>query len=142
MATVHPSRMGLVPQDRDYTHSQHRSRSRARSHDRISVGRRSPSQDLDSAGDRGRRSPKYDEYTNASHPVPWRVQENMYPNRNKDESRYSQGGWAGGDYLTRSAVSNYHSLCYNLDMHSRQQQREGRKFSIWPPSPKNPVYEM
>ncbi|KAF8514165.1 ras-induced vulval development antagonist-domain-containing protein [Gautieria morchelliformis] len=126
MATVHPSRMGLVPQDsREYPRSRHRSSSLDRNQDRNVARHRSPSQDRDWRRDRGRRSPKYDEYKKSSEPAPWRAQDNMYPNRGGGENRYSQDGWGGNDYLT-----------------SRQQQRESRNFSIWPPSPKSPVREI
>ncbi|KAF8530410.1 ras-induced vulval development antagonist-domain-containing protein [Hysterangium stoloniferum] len=94
MATVHPSRMGLIIQDsRD---------NRTRS-----------------------RSPEYNDYRGDETSAPWRVQENMYPERRGRDNRNQHYGSNGGDYI-----------------HSRQQQRDSRQVSIWPPSPKAPGRDL
>jgi hypothetical protein len=115
MATVHPSRMGLVPQDsREYRNTRYRSRSRGRSQDESTVRRRSPSRDRDSGRDSRRRSPMYDEYKKTSDSAPWRKQENMYPSRGDGGNRYPDRGWGSGDYLTRSVVGKWRNSCSNI----------------------------
>ena len=100
MASVHPSRRDLVPQDsRHQGRSRHRSLSQGRSQERLHGTRRSPSPERDGR----RRSPEYEEYKGASGPLPWRIETNMYPTRG-GENRHSNGGRGGSDYLTRSGA--------------------------------------
>ncbi|KEP51149.1 Ras-induced vulval development antagonist protein [Rhizoctonia solani 123E] len=124
MATVHPSRMGLVPSDtsrrdsgRDNRTSRDKRSSRSRSRSRSPDGRgrrRDHSHDSRSREHRERRaSPAYDNYERS------RDKDNMYPPRESAP----RGGWSGGgaDF-----------------MESRRQQRLASTFSIWPPSPSRP----
>ncbi|CAE6437183.1 unnamed protein product [Rhizoctonia solani] len=136
MATVHPSRMGLVPPDTSRPDSNRN-------------GRRSPSPNLArdrrsrTPDDRRRRdhsphsrrrnrsgegrhedrrpSPAYDNY---ERPVslPQRSEGNMYPARDdRHRGGWYEGGGGGGDF-----------------MESRRQQRLASTLSIWPPSPSRP----
>ncbi|KAL5634907.1 hypothetical protein ACGC1H_002808 [Rhizoctonia solani] len=109
MATIHPSRMGLVPSDPSRRDSGRDSKpSRSRSPD--GRGRR---RDQRSRSRERRASPAYDNYDRS------REKDNMYPPREGSH----RGGWSGGgaDF-----------------MESRRQQRLASTFSIWPPSPSRP----
>ncbi|CAE7049974.1 unnamed protein product [Rhizoctonia solani] len=128
MASVHPSRMGLVPADRSQRDSSRNNRkSRSRSPVRESRSPEGRGRRRDHSDDSRRRSrsreprrrasPAYDNYERPA-PAPWRDQGNMYPSRDGH-----RGGWNGGgaDYTE-----------------SRRQQRLASTFSIWPPSPSRP----
>ncbi|KAG8691117.1 hypothetical protein FRC11_006690 [Ceratobasidium sp. 423] len=121
MATVHPSRMGLVPPDTSRRDSGRGNRSRSRSPD--SGRRRDHSEDSKrrsrSREPRRRASPAYDNYERPA-PAPWREERNMYPPRDGGH----KGGWSGG------GGADY--------MESRRQQRLASTLSIWPPSPSRP----
>lgn len=113
MATVHPSRMGLVPQDSKDTHL---ARRHARSRDR----------ERERSRERRRASPEYTDYKRPTTPppaeAPWRSQENLYPDRHRrDRPPHAGGSYGGGG-------SEY--------LESRRAQRDGSTLSIWPPSPK------
>ncbi|KAG1758825.1 ras-induced vulval development antagonist-domain-containing protein [Suillus occidentalis] len=113
MATVHPSRMGLVPQDPKDTYL---ARRHARSRDR----------ERDRSRERRRASPEYTDYKRPTTPppaeAPWRSQENLYPNRQgRDRPPHTGGSYGGGG-------SEY--------LESRRAQRDSSTLSIWPPSPK------
>ncbi|KAF9024566.1 DUF926-domain-containing protein [Hymenopellis radicata] len=122
MATVHPSRMGLVPK-----------RQRSRSLDRHGNDNNGPSS---SRKTERRASPAYDDYRRPPPPppseptAPWRQPENMYPNRRADvkstEGIYNKGGQGGGSDF----------------MESRRLQREGSSANVWPPSPKAPARSL
>jgi hypothetical protein len=128
MATVHPSRMSLVPKDpRDsYPDYSERDRRRARSRSPRHRPDRSRSRDRHLRGDSRRRSsPAYDDYRRSSprrsppreeSKAPWKQQQNMYPNRrdpgDRDRERPPHvagsygGGWAadggsGDDFMER-----------------------------------------
>ncbi|CAE6465239.1 unnamed protein product [Rhizoctonia solani] len=132
MATVHPSRMGLVPPDtsrRDSDRGNRRSRSRSPIRDRSRSpdgrGRRrdhSPDSRRRSRSrsrePKRRASPAYDNYERPA-PAPWREERNMYPPREGGHKAWNGGG--GADY-----------------MESRRQQRLASTLSIWPPSPPRP----
>ncbi|KDN45663.1 hypothetical protein RSAG8_04747, partial [Rhizoctonia solani AG-8 WAC10335] len=135
MATVHPSRLGLVPSEpsrRDSGRENRPSRSRSPVRDRRNKSpdgrgrrrdhsndsrRRSRSREPRRNGER-RASPAYDNYERPA-PAPWREQDNMYPPRDGGH----KGGWGGGgaDFVE-----------------SRRQQRLANTLSIWPPSPSRP----
>src|ERR1700735_458334 len=102
MATVHPSRMSLVPKDsRDaYPDYSDRDRRRARSRSPRDRRDRSRSRDRDTrylnSDSKRRASPAYDDYKRHSPPrspprgesnAPWRQQQNMYPNRREHGER-------------------------------------------------------
>lgn len=99
MATVHPSRMGLVPQDPKDTYL---ARRHARSRDR----------ERDRSRERRRASPEYTDYKRPTTPppaeAPWRSQENLYPNRQgRDRPPHAGGSYGGGgsEYLERYVCS-------------------------------------
>ena len=102
MATVHPSRLGLVPRDPRGSRRSYRSQSRSRS-PQYSNGKhrsRSRSHERDDVRENGRRSPHYGDYKKPEDLAPWKQQENMYPER---RGRQNHGNWGGGgsDYLKR-----------------------------------------
>lgn len=163
MATIHPSRLGLVSSSDRQPDVEHR-RSRSRGKDgevrddrgRSNWGRREP----DSAGSdhpnrprsrsrelRERRaSPAYENYERPPPPAPWRQEGNMYPPR--DGGHGAGGGWSnrgngGSDFLERSvrSLSYVCSLLIRCSLESRRQQRLASTLSIWPPSPKHPERE-
>lgn len=117
MATVHPSRMALVPQDSKSSYpDRDRRRPRSRS------PRRSRSRDRDSRREVRRGSPAYDDYRRASPPprgdkdAPWKEQGNMYPNRKDGGERDKPphqggvsfaGGRGGGDWGGGGGGSEY-----------------------------------
>ncbi|KAH7920711.1 DUF926-domain-containing protein [Leucogyrophana mollusca] len=157
MATIHPSRMGLVPQDtKDQYPGRRRGRSpspRARSPRRETRDHRDRDTDRDAdkdrrdrdsrrdrsrdrdRSDRRRASPVYSDYRRAPTPpandggdAPWRKQENMYPNRQQRDRPPHTGGSFGPP---NGGGSEY--------MESRRLQRETSTINIWPPSPKAPA---
>ncbi|KAF9526533.1 ras-induced vulval development antagonist-domain-containing protein [Crepidotus variabilis] len=141
MATVHPSRLALIPQDmrtansersRDRTPSPKRNGGRDynRGRDDRATGsghdhdRRGRSDSRERSSGNRRASPQYDDYRRAPPPAaessaPWRAQENMYPPR--QQQRYGGGG-GGTDF-----------------MENRRLQREHQVVNVWPPSPKEPA---
>ncbi|KIJ49376.1 hypothetical protein M422DRAFT_27737 [Sphaerobolus stellatus SS14] len=125
MATIHPSRLGLVPQDPRDSRGSRRPRSDSRSpvYSKPRPRSRSRGRGRSEARDAGRRSPRYEDYKKPEDNAPWRQQENMYPERRGRQP--PSGNWGGGDYIK-----------------SRQEQRDSNTFSIWPPSPKGPAREL
>ncbi|KAH7913260.1 ras-induced vulval development antagonist-domain-containing protein [Hygrophoropsis aurantiaca] len=155
MATVHPSRMGLVPADikKDNYSERRRGRSpspRARSprresrdhrdkhresdkdrHD-YSSSRRDRSRDRDHT-ERRRASPVYSDYRRPPTPppaddgggAPWRKQENMYPGRQRDRPPHADRSFGPPSGMGGSEY-----------LESRRLQRETSTISIWPASPK------
>ncbi|KAG9083238.1 hypothetical protein FS749_006202 [Ceratobasidium sp. UAMH 11750] len=143
MATIHPSRLGLVPgpSAQPRQHERRRSPSRERdddsrgrtnwgrkehdSDDRAPARRRSTSREPQRDAER-RASPAYGAYEKPPPPAaPWRQEANSYPPR---DGSHRGNGWAygggGPDFLE-----------------SRRQQRLASTLSIWPPSPKHPERE-
>ncbi|GJJ06546.1 hypothetical protein Clacol_000738 [Clathrus columnatus] len=120
MATVHPSRMGLVPQNNNISSYRSRSRSPRREY---SQRNRSESRGRERERDGRRYSPEYSEYTTneLNNAAPWHSQNNMYPER--------RGGQRDNAYQTGSTDYFTH----------RQQLRDNKQVSIWPPSPKRPA---
>lgn len=94
MATVHPSRRGLIPQDSRNVEERSRLRSRTPPdfHDGKNERRRSSSRGRSPRRDSGRKSPEYDAYQKPDDSVPWRNQQNMYPDRRYNQNR-PNGGW-------------------------------------------------
>ncbi|KAG8725952.1 hypothetical protein FRC12_023849, partial [Ceratobasidium sp. 428] len=144
MATIHPSRLGLVPGPSEPPSQPERRRGRSRdredgdrgrtnrdrrdygSNDRDSGGRRSASGERQRNTDR-RASPSYGSYEKPPPPAaPWRQEGNMYPPRDNSHrgGGWSNGGGSGPDFLE-----------------GRRQQRLASSLSIWPPSPKRPERE-
>ncbi|TEB28470.1 DUF926-domain-containing protein [Coprinellus micaceus] len=143
MATIHPSRMGLVPHNGSSS-AQNERKGRSRSRDREDArhggysdrrdngyGRRDNGYERRDGGyerrDNERRpSPSYDDYrrqppphlAHSSQPPP----RNMYPNRG--------GGYGGGRPPGGMGNSDW--------FESRRAQREGMTVDVWPPSPKEP----
>lgn len=153
MATVHPSRLNLIPENlRPQNNSKDLSRnspprhrySRSQSPQRYSRDRarktggyhgrdryRSRSRDLDKRGNERREygsrrtSPKYDDYRPTPEaPVNPGSQRRMYPERGGG-GRYGGHFTGNADYLA-----------------SRREQREGAEVNIWPPSPSVPFEEL
>ena len=127
MATIHPSRMNLIPQDMRSTHTE---MNRARS----------PSPR------RPRRSPSPPTRRSRS-----RDRDRGYPGRRDHQPRYGGppyggGGGGGADFLERYEkkknpdffVVSIIITCFL----SRRAQREARTVNIWPPSPKAPAREL
>ena len=126
MATVHPSRMGLIPQEMRSKHAERRSpsprrsrpspsprRSRSGDHDRRRQDGerrgRADSRERDRGYDQRRASPQYEDYKRPPAPAvgpgegessaPWRQQDSMYPGRRDHQH---QGG-GGLDFMERYA---------------------------------------
>ncbi|KAJ7594517.1 ras-induced vulval development antagonist-domain-containing protein [Mycena floridula] len=118
MATVHPSRMALVPQDPISKSNRGRSPSpRSGSQDKFRDRRDRGRENTDAKDNRERRaSPQYEDYRKAA-PVP---QENMYQRNRPAEFRSG-----GGDF-----------------MESRRLQRESMTVNVWPQSPKAPARSL
>ncbi|KAG8924399.1 hypothetical protein FRC02_010456 [Tulasnella sp. 418] len=140
MATVHPSRMGLVPQDspRDSPYnsdsrrpqSDRRSRSRSprrddrRRRDDEGDRRRSRSRERRDNGPTQRRaSPSYGEYSRPRTPPLVAPTGNMYGPRAGAGGGYRGGGYSGGSDF----------------FESRRQQRLASTVNIWPKSPRAPA---
>jgi hypothetical protein len=163
MATIHPSRLGLVPTPPEQPRRPERQRSNSRGRDEDSRGRANwGRRDHDSADDREptrqrsrsreprgngqrRASPAYDNYERAPAPAaPWRQEGNMYPPR---DSGHRGGGWShgggggGGDFAERYVLARGLTGVLLIFSPSRRQQRLASNLSIWPPSPKHPERE-
>ncbi|KAG9121991.1 hypothetical protein FRC07_001811 [Ceratobasidium sp. 392] len=141
MATIHPSRLGLVPGPSEQSRHSERRRSSSRDRDenrgRTNRDRRERSPDNREPGRRRstsrerqrnterRASPSYGNYEKPPPPAaPWRQEGNMYPPRDNSHRGTSYGGGGGQDFLE-----------------SRRQQRLASTLSVWPPSPKRPERE-
>jgi hypothetical protein len=144
MATIHPSRMGLVPQDSREIHAVDGRRGRSLSPRR---SRRTPSRsksrdngyrrnDEDRRRSRSRdrrRSPEYEAYKRASPPrqtesaAPWRQQENMYQSRRDRQPLPGYGG-GGSDYFDRLVLI----LCGYLSLSTRVQQSSSAEGCVNP----------
>ena len=128
MATIHPSRMNLIPQDMRSTHTERDRHACPPSPRRY---RRSPSPPA-------RRSRSRD-------------RDGGYPSRRDQHSRYERGptyGGGGADFLERCGKNKFLNLkkmfilFLNNGFFSRRAQREARTVNIWPPSPKTPAREL
>ena len=130
MASVHPSRMGLVPQD-SKTHYPDRERYRGRS--RSQSRSRSPSRDKSAHRSGGRRaSPAYDDYSRRHSPPPpredpWRQRGNRNPERHRfppDDRYYGYSGRGadGSNFMDRYVLLNY-ILCFWRSHRSTQSEK-------------------
>ncbi|TDL29174.1 DUF926-domain-containing protein [Rickenella mellea] len=159
MATVHPSRMGLVPIDpvkdrrpyddrdvrdrgqtstersrrdpeRDRRHDPHRSRSRERNRPADDRGYDRRRSRSPRASDR-RRSPVYDEYKRPATPPPRGEDSAAAPPWRVQENMYPPRGRPAEN------APNWSGSGAGADFfESRRQQRMNSTFSIYPPSPK------
>jgi hypothetical protein len=124
MATVHPSRMGLVPTSGDDRHSR--------------VERDSYGTPVDS--NRRRASPDYNEYRR---PSPPRNTDYHPDDRDNSSHGYRSSGRTAPDFMER-----YVSIVACLQLRivichdSRRLQREEASVDIWPPSPKAPIRSL
>lgn len=172
MATVHPSRMSLVPKDSRNAYPDYPERERRRVRSRSPRDRQGRSRSRDrylNSDSKRRSSPAYDDYRRSSprrsppreeSKAPWRQQENMYPNRRGQGERDRPphvggsygGGWTGGgggsDYMEGCVKQLVSSLFISrvfltfVAAPSRRQQREVATVNVWPPSPKAPAREL
>lgn len=142
MATIHPSRMGIVSHngdDSDYlTNSELR--------EKVEKSRRSASASGTSGEQRGhessdfqnhshttrRPSPSYDAYTDRAdrHDRMHQSHYPSHPSRYGDEGSASPNAWGNSGGMKRRPPMGY--------FESRDQQRKESSLSIWPPSPKSP----
>ncbi|KAG9096100.1 hypothetical protein FRC06_009043 [Ceratobasidium sp. 370] len=145
MATIHPSRLGLIPGPSEQSRQPEYRRSHSRDRDDDNRGRtnwgrrehdpddREPARHQSTSREprrntERRASPAYGVYEKPPPPAaPWRQEANSYPARDGSHRGHSwsyEGGGSGPDFLE-----------------SRRQQRLASTLSIWPPSPKHPERE-
>ena len=156
MATVHPSRMALIPPEiREYRSDRTRGRSpsprRSRSRDRDrnegrgrDSGRGREREDY-RASEHRRASPQYEDYRRPPPPAaaessaPWRQKESMYPPQHLGRSG-TNAFQSFLDECVACVITFYTSLICVLSR--RRAQRAAQAVNVWPPSPKAAAREL